>query len=85
MNIRKLSSVQQSHFKEVLIILVEGGVVHLVDQLNDPNDLAGHVLDGHAEDGFGTEICPLIHLLKSRTIPVNIKHISQTQVLSRPP
>lgn len=44
-------------------------VVKFIDQLNDADDLAQRVLNGHAEDGFVLERCVLINTgIKARIL-----------------
>ena len=51
---------------KVLVVLREGQVVKLVDQLEDAQDpvVFAAVLDGHAQDGPVTEAVTVVHILK---------------------
>ena len=64
---------------EVLVVLAEREVVELVDQLDDPDDLAGRVLDGHAQDVLVPEVDALVDAGVEARILVCVLYVDRLQ------
>lgn len=64
---------------EVLVVLREGQIVELVDELDDADDLAAGVLDGHAEDGLVLEVGALVDTWVEPGVFVHVGEVGSLQ------
>lgn len=60
---------------EVLVVLGEGQVVELVDELDDADDLARGILDGHAKDGLVLETRAIVDALVEAGVFVRVGYV----------